>query len=56
MDIHKGHQEMADETKEEAVEAVETAINAEVIDEPKLKKALSLVKAKSIVGPSPEEE
>lgn len=46
---------MADETKEEAVSAVETAINAEEVDEPKLTKALSIV-AKSVVGPTKEEE
>lgn len=54
MDIHKGHQKMADESNE--VEAVQVAINAEEPDEPKLMKALSLVKTKSIVAPSPEEE
>ena len=32
MDIHKGHQQMADESKE--VEAVQVAINAEEPDEP----------------------
>jgi len=54
MDIHKGHQEMAEESKD--AEVAEVAINAETVDEPKLMKALSLVKAKSMVAPSPEEE
>lgn len=54
MDIHKGHQEMADESKE--VEAVQVAINADEPAEPALMKALSIVKAKSIIAPSPEEE
>jgi len=54
MEIHKGHQEMAEESKD--AEAVEVSINAETVDEPKLMRALSLVKAKSMVAPSPEEE
>ena len=45
---------MADESKE--VEAVQVAINADEPAEPALMKALSIVKAKSIIAPSPEEE
>ena len=45
---------MAEESKD--AEVAEVAINAETVDEPKLMKALSLVKAKSMVAPSPEEE
>jgi len=52
MEIHKGHQEMAEEQKE----AVQVSINAEETEEAPLMKALSMVKAKSVAPPSPEEE